>query len=221
MVNMQTQDQSDIQDISRDVLQEIAKGLLYTHVRINDETSKILEASSFLYALIELLSEKELIAIEDLDERKNQVAERLVRKFVDRGIGLLYQDSENGKYSFGHEADVDCLSRLGACKVICCKFPFALSKQDVNEGIIRWEFARPYLIAHGNDGYCVHLDRETYRCTVREHRPLPCRGFDCHDNEKWRVWLDYGKKIINSALVKESNENVRKFYSFPLDVIEK
>ncbi len=91
---MQTQNQSNIQDISRDALQEIAKGLLYTHVRINDETSKILEASSFLYALIELLNEKGLISIEELDNRKNEVAERLVRKFVDRGIGLLYQESK-------------------------------------------------------------------------------------------------------------------------------
>jgi len=30
----------------------------------------------------------------------------------------------------------------------------------VEEGVIRWEFGRPYLIAHGAVGYCVHLDRE-------------------------------------------------------------
>lgn len=218
---MQTQDQSEIRDISQETLQEIAKGLLYTHVRINDGTSKILEASSFLYALIELLNEKGLISIEELDKRKNQVAERLVRNFVDSGTGLLYQDAEDDKYTFEHEADVDCLSRLETCKAICCKFPFALSKQDVNEGIIRWEFARPYLIAHGNDGYCVHLDRETYLCTVRDHRPLPCRGFDCQDNEKWHVWLDYDKKIINQKLVEETNEKLGKLYKFPPDKTEK
>jgi len=218
---MQTQNQSDIQDISGDALQEIARGLLYTHIRINDDTTKTLEASSFLYALIELLNEKELISIEELDKRKNQIAERLVRKFVDSGIELLYQDSDDDKYTFGHEADVDCLKRLSTCKAICCKFPFALSKQDVTEGIIRWEFSRPYLIAHGKDGYCVHLDREKYRCTVREQRPLPCRGFDCHDNEKWHVWLDYDKEMINPKLIEETYERVGKFYTFPPDKIEK
>jgi len=63
-------------------------------------------------------------------------------------------------------------------------FPFALSKQDVEEGLIHWEFGRPYLIAHDDDGYCVHLDRETYKCTAYEHRTVPCRGFGCQDNEK-------------------------------------
>jgi Fe-S-cluster containining protein len=169
---------------------------------------------------LRVLNEKGLISIEKLDKRKNQIAERLVRKFVNSGLGLLYQDVEDDKYTFECEADVDCLSRLGTCKAICCKFPFALSKQDVNEGVIRWEFARPYLIAHGNDGYCVHLDRESYRCTVREQRPVPCRGFDCQDNEKWRVWRTT-IKIINPALIEETNEKVGKYYKFPPEGIEK
>ncbi len=52
-----------------------------------------------------------------------------------------------------------------------------------------------YLIAHGEDGYCVHLDRDTYKCTVREHRTVPCRGFDCRNNEQWHVWEDYAYQI--------------------------
>ncbi len=115
----------------------------------------------------------------------------------------MYQDPEYDKYTFEHEADVDCQNKLPVCKAICCKFPFALSRQDVEEGIIRWEFGRPYLIAHDTDGYCVHLDRETYRCKVREHRPVPCRGFDCKNNEKWKVWEDYDGNLINSKLIEE------------------
>jgi Fe-S-cluster containining protein len=218
---MQPQNQKDKPDISQDAIKKIAEGLLFTHIRLNNDTTKILESSSFLYALIELLDEKGIISTAELDERKNQVAQRLVRKFVDSGIGLLYQDPEEDKYTFKHEANVDCQSKLDTCKAICCKFPFALSKQDVNEGVIRWEFGRPYLIAHGDDGYCVHLDRETYRCTVHEKRPVPCRGFDCHDNEKWHVWLDYDKKIINHVLVEETNEKVGKFYKFPPEEVEK
>jgi hypothetical protein len=110
-------------------------------------TTKTLEASSFLYALIELLSEKGLLTIEELDERKKQVAQRLVKRFVDSGMGLMYQDPEYDKYNFDQEAQIDCESRLSVCKAVCCKLPFALSKQDVEEGIIRWEFGRPYLIA--------------------------------------------------------------------------
>ena len=57
--------------------QEFAEGLLYTHSRLNANTSKTLESASFLYALVELLDEKGLISIEELDERKRAVGQRL------------------------------------------------------------------------------------------------------------------------------------------------
>jgi Fe-S-cluster containining protein len=190
---------------------DLSSGLLYTHTRFNDNTKKILESTSFLYALIELLNEKGLISIEELDEKKKQVAERLVKKFAESGIGLMYQDPEYDKYTFEHEAIIDCQSRLEVCKAICCKIPFALSRQDVEEGIIRWDFSRPYLIAHDGDGYCIHLDRETYQCNVYEHRPVPCRGFDCQKNEKWAVWQDYEKKILDPELSEQINKSNDKF----------
>ncbi|RMF94467.1 MAG: YkgJ family cysteine cluster protein [Candidatus Schekmanbacteria bacterium] len=195
------------------IQKELSSGLLYTHIRINDNTKKVLESTSFLYALIELLNEKGLLSIEELDERKKQVAERLLKKFVDSGIGLIYQDPEYDKYNFEHEAKVDCKSRLHICKAICCKIPFALSRQDVYEGIIKWDFGRPYLIAHDADGYCVHLDRKTYLCTVHQHRPVPCRGFDCKDNGKWKVWLDYDRHVINPELIEQINDSNDKVYN--------
>jgi len=200
-------------DIPLKIQKDISSGLLYTHRRINANTSKTLESTAFLYALIELFMEKGLLTTEELDERKKQVAERLVKRFVDSGLGLMYQDPEYDKYAFDQEADVDCESRLDTCKAVCCKLPFALSKQDVEEGIIRWEFGRPYLIAHGDDGYCVHLDRKTYKCTVRDHRTVPCRGFDCRNNKTWHVWDDYEKKILNPELEKRIDSDNSKIYS--------
>jgi Fe-S-cluster containining protein len=176
---------------------DFSSGLLYTHTRINDNTRKILESTSFLYGLIELLSDKGVITIEELDDRKKQVAERLVRKFSESGLGLMYQDPEYDKYSFEHGAGVDCESRIATCRAACCRIPFALSRQDVEEGIIRWEFGRPYLIAHDGEGYCVHLDRETYRCNAYGRRPIPCRGFNCSNGDKWKVWLDYEQQVID------------------------
>lgn len=194
---------------------DITSGLLYTHTRINFNTSKTLEGSSFLYALIELLSEKGLLSIEELDERKKQVAGRLVKKFKESGIGLMCQDPEHDKYTFEHEVSVNCQERLHICKAICCKFPFALSRQDVEEGIIRWEFGRPYLIAHDTNDYCVHLDQESYLCAVHKNRPVPCRGFDCKDNKKWKVWQDYDKKILNPHLNEKVKQSDEKCYSIP------
>ncbi len=203
----------NLTEILLKINKDLSSGLLYTHTRINANTNKNLEAASFLYALIELLSEKGLLTIEELDERKKQVAQRLVKRFVESGMGLMYQDPEYDKYTFNQEAEVDCESRLAVCKAVCCKLPFALSRQDVEEGIIRWEFGRPYLIAHSDDGYCVHLDRNTCKCTVRERRTVPCRGFDSRDNEKWKVWEDYERNILNNELMKKIDQDNSKIYS--------
>lgn len=183
----------------------ISDGLICAHSRINFNTSKTLESSSFLYALIELLNEKGLLTIEELDARKKQVAKRLVKKFNESGCGLMVQDPEYDKYDFSLEANVDCESRISICKAICCKFPFALSRQDVDESIIHWDFGHPYLIAHHDNGYCVHLDQDSYRCTVHDKRPVPCRGFNCNGNERWQVWNDYDRKIINPKLLEQTN----------------
>lgn len=203
----------NLTEMLSDIHKDLSSGLLYTHNRINANTNKNLEAASFLYALIELLNEKGLLTIEELDERKKQVAGRLVKRFVESGLGLMYQDPEYDKYTFDREAHVDCESRLAVCKAVCCKLPFALSRQDVDEGIIRWEFGRPYLIAHEDDGYCVHMDRTTCKCTVREHRTVPCRGFDCRDNERWHVWIDYEKKIIDPELMEKIQGDNIAIYS--------
>lgn len=211
---MQTKSHTDTRNNSHELLKEITRGFLYTHTRINTNTSRTLEASSFLYALIELLSEKDILSIEELDERKKQVAHRLVNKFVGSKIGLLYQDPECDKYTFEHEAEVNCEGRRHICKAICCKFPFALSRQDVEEGAIRWEFGRPYLIAHDDDGYCIHLNRESYRCTVWEQRPVPCRGFDCEDNEKWKVWEDFVEMVINDEMIEHIDDSNETIYTY-------
>ena len=75
-------------------------------------------------------------------------------------MGVVYQKPEQDKYSFEGGAGIDCENRLHLCQAACCKLPFALSKQDVEEGVVRWDFSAPYLIAHGPDGYCQHLDQE-------------------------------------------------------------
>jgi Fe-S-cluster containining protein len=204
--------ENNIEDLTQ-LYNRLAQGLIYSHTRINDNTKRSLEASSFSYALIEILAEKGVITIDELDQRKKDVAERLIKRFTESGLGLLYQNPEFDKYSFGQEADVDCHRCLNICKAICCKFPFALSRQDVEEGIIRWEFKRPYLIAHDSDGYCVHLDRETFQCSVHDHRPVPCRGFGCKNNDRWKVWNDAYQSHINPKIHDQISQVNKAAYS--------
>ena len=179
----------------RDLRQEIAEGLFYVHTRLSQNTNRALEASSFLYALIETLEEKGLITIQELDDRKKVVGERLAAQLKEKGMGVMLQDLVEDKYAFEGEAKIDCENRLHLCHASCCRLRFALSKQDIYEGVIQWDLGHPYLIAQDKDGYCTHFERSDCRCTVREKRPVPCRGYDCRNDK--RIWIDFEKGIVN------------------------
>jgi hypothetical protein len=195
---MQPAAQHDASDFAPDLRQEMAEGLLYAHSRLNANTSKTLEAASFLYALIELLSEKGLISVDELDQRKRAVGQRLLEQFRQTGNGVMLQDPEYDKYTFQGGVKIDCENRIPLCKAACCRLPFALSKQDVREGIVRWNLGQPYLIDQGQDGYCVHLQRGSCQCGIYAQRPVPCRGYDCRNDK--RIWLDFERKRPNPAI---------------------
>ena len=213
---MQPEEHNNSWNPSPDLRQEVVQGLLYTHSRANANTTKTLEATSFLYALIELISEKGLITIEELDERKRTVGERLAKQFRETGMGAVFQDPEYEKYSFDGGVEIDCENRIPLCKAACCRLPFALSRQDVREGVVRWNLGQPYMIDQGEDGYCNHLDRGKLGCTIYQNRPVPCRAFDCRKDQ--RIWLDFDKKIPNPdinrpdwprCLTQEKAEEIR------------
>lgn len=183
---------------NEDIHSEISEGLRYTHNRANANTAKLLEVSSFAYAAIELLANKGLIDIEVLDQKRKEVASRLVEKFRQEGIGAAYQDPEHDKYSFQNSVVIDCENRIHLCKAACCRLRFALSHQDVNEGIVQWDFAHPYFIAQGQDGYCRHLDPDRMNCSIHENRPVPCRAYDCRADK--RIWSDFERRVVSPEL---------------------
>ena len=113
----------------------------------------------------------------------------------------MLQEPEYDKYAFEGEAQIDCAGRVHLCRAACCRLTFALSKQDIREGIVRWDLGQPYLIAQDKDGYCCHLDRASRSCGVREHRPVPCRAFDCRQDR--RIWLDFERMIPNPAIASD------------------
>jgi Fe-S-cluster containining protein len=179
---------------------EIVAGLTYTHSRANANTSRALETATFLYALIEILTEKGVLTIEELDAQKDKIADRVEKRFLSKGMGVVLQEPEQDKYTFEAEAHVDCENRVHLCKAACCRMIFPLSRQDITERIIMWDLESPYLIAQTEDGYCRHLDRTGCKCTVREHRPIPCRAYDCRNDP--RIWSDFANYLINPDLEK-------------------
>lgn len=179
---------------------QVAEGLMYSHSRENANTSKILEVASFSYALIELLMERGLISVEELDERKREVGQRLVEKFVDKGMGVALTKNEEDKYAYQSEVTIDCASRLHLCRQACCRLSFALSVQDLEEGAVKWELGKPYMIRHDADGYCHHVDRQGSCCGIYEQRPVVCRAYDCRADK--RIWDDFENRLVSPELEK-------------------
>lgn len=176
---------------------EIADGLRFTHNQATANTRKLLEVASFAYAAIDLLADKGLLRIEELDERQKTVAASLVEKFIDQGMGLTYQEKEQDKYAF-EPVQINCAERVPLCKAACCRLTFALSKQDVEEGAVKWNFERPYLIARDASGYCIHMDQQGLNCTIHDQRPVPCRGYDCRQDK--RIWANFEEKVVSPDL---------------------
>jgi Fe-S-cluster containining protein len=97
------------------------------------------------------------------------------------------------KYTVENESP-PCEELFHLCKARCCRLTYSLSTQDLDEGVIRWDYGQPYLIRQrASDGYCVHNDPATGGCTVHANRPRVCRSYHCRDDH--RVWIDYDKRI--------------------------
>jgi len=187
--------QSDPADTLRG---EVAEGIAFLHTRLGATTARSLEAASFLYALVELLVEKHLLTLEELDARKAVVSQRLARRYAEKDPGVALQDSRHDKYKPPVEPVIDCASRIALCKATCCKMVFPLSRQDVDEAVVHWDLGRPFVIAKRANGYCQHLDENGHRCAVHAQRPLPCRVYDCRQDK--RIWLDFEKRIVNPKI---------------------
>jgi Fe-S-cluster containining protein len=179
---------------------ETAKALIYAHNAIGSNLAGTQQISASVYALTELLIAKGVIGLQELEERKESINKRMMAQMQEKWLGARMLADETDKYDARAEVAIDCEARIPLCKASCCKLSFYLSRQDLEEGVVRWEFGRPYHIAHNAKGYCVHCDDATKKCSVRANRPLTCRTYDCRQDK--RIWADFDKRIPNPDLAK-------------------
>lgn len=118
------------------------------------------------------------------EDRRPRVLEMLAafEKTLEKGVAAIYGDESDDEA----DADVDCGRYLNSCRARCCTLMFALTKDEVELGMVQYNRQRPYFIARDADGLCPHLDRQNLRCEVWENRPLRCRRYDCCDNRD--IW---------------------------------
>jgi Fe-S-cluster containining protein len=109
---------------------------------------------------------------------------------------------------------IPCAELTPLCGARCCALSFPLSTEDLDEGVIRWDYGQPYLIRQrASDGYCVHNDPDSHGCTVHAHRPRVCRSYDCRTDK--RIWVDYEQRIP-APLVKGKYDDIGRGSKFDL-----
>jgi Fe-S-cluster containining protein len=176
-----------------------ASGFHETYRRISVTMEQSTGTTAQTYALAELLIAKGVIGMDELDRARRGVENRLTKAAEDAGMAVQLAD-EPDKYALpdGDEVRINCAERYELCRAACCKLRFALSEQDIHEGVVRWDLAAPYLNRQREDGSCVHSNAETLHCDVYAHRPGVCRRYDCRQDK--RIWLDFDNRQINPEL---------------------
>jgi Fe-S-cluster containining protein len=174
---------------------DFERGLRFAHVMMSINQHEGREGVVFARALAELLVDKGVVGKEELETMMAQVGQQLEALPTPK---VRLARSED-KYSFDGEVFIDCASRVHLCKARCCAFAFYLTEQDLDEGIVRWDYGRPYWIQTGKDGYCAHCEPGTWRCRIHAQRPYVCRAYDCRNDQ--RIWLDFEHMVPNSVTV--------------------
>jgi len=114
--------------------------------------------------------------------------------------------SDEDKYQV-EGPDIPCAELLHLCQARCCAMHFELSTQDLDEGVIRWDYGKPYQIRQrDSDKYCVHNHPTSRGCTAHEFRPRVCRIYDCREDD--RVWIDYEQRIPAPPKKTAEHQNI-------------
>jgi hypothetical protein len=123
-----------------------------------------------------------------------QLIERVRRNVVVARTPAIELGPEVDKFTVEpDDAPIDCEARLHLCHARCCSFTVRLSRQDLEEGELRWDIDHPYRLPRDGDGQCTYLGRTDGRCGAYAHRPATCRSYSCRDDR--RVWLDFDGRV--------------------------
>jgi len=121
-----------------------------------------------------------------ISDQERQRIVSIFNKMLEMGIGSIYGQEEEGL----PDAVIDCRTRTRECRAACCTLTFALTRDEVQKGIIKHNPEKPFFISRNTEGYCTHLDHNSLACTVWNDRPLRCRRYDCRE--------DAGMKTLRS-----------------------
>ncbi len=164
-------------------------GFSFVHARLGTLSQELLETRASLLALLDLCVRRGWLAQSELEELRLEIRQRLLAAAPP---DFALDPSEEDKHA-EPPVLVDCDRRLSVCKAACCQRSLVLTRQDLAEGVLRWNPRYPYWLLQESSGACHHLDPKTLRCTVYGDRPLDCRRYSCEQDPS--VWEDFEQVV--------------------------
>jgi Fe-S-cluster containining protein len=170
--------------------EDIESALRFLHLVDMETKARVAELSATVHAMLETLVGAGHLPLEAYEKRKHLTVLRENER-AQGEAGVMVANIPD-KYALADLPQIDCAARLPLCRARCCTFSFPLSVQDLDERVVRWNYAAPYRIAQRPDGCCVHLG-EGGECGVYANRPGVCRSYDCRRDP--RIWVDFERRI--------------------------
>jgi Fe-S-cluster containining protein len=146
-------------------------------------------------ALVDLLVAKGVISAREFTERVQMAAPVQAKR--EEGLAFPMLGEMIDKYQI-ETPDIPCAELLPICRAACCNLTFSLTLQDLDEGVVRWNYALPYRVRQlPESGKCIHFVTGK-GCSIYERRPAVCRSYDCRQDK--RIWKDYENRIPSDTL---------------------
>jgi Fe-S-cluster containining protein len=173
----------------REELEAAFKRLYYMYAESRQATAQV---QAMVKALVDSLVATGVLPPHEYERRRERALEAKLRELAERT--QIEISSQPDKYALTDLPQIDCAALMPICKAKCCTLRVTLSQQDIDEGIVSWDYERPYNIRRrGESNYCVYSDETTHACRVYANRPATCRRFDCRKDE--RIWKDFERRI--------------------------
>lgn len=172
----------------------IERGFCAVHGQLSENFSTLFQIAATATGMVNLLVEKGVIDADEVTTAISDAGKRLEEGFGRSMRFEMYPGTEDKRTVTG--TPVDCEARIPLCRAACCAFSVPMSAQDVEEGKLRLDLGKPYVMRRGPDGYCTHHNAANGGCGVYDDRPVICRAYSCADDK--RIWLDFDKRIPNA-----------------------